>query len=354
MIKIATRYIGWHVCKMILLILLILAALQLVMGFVGDLSQIGKGSYSFLLAIYCLLLALPMQLYALFSVVAFLGVVLSLGLLIQRNELVVFRASGLSLYRLLGIVLRTVFLLLVVVTYCGEWVAPNLNKQAVTLKQHALYRAGTLVHHYWWKNDDQFYFIRAARNETHVTGLGVIQLPQVGEGAGVSYAATAVKHGNDWLAPHEVETKLEPTKVAVLQLKNQSIPAKLHIASSQVARHAVNQESVFNLRQVIKERKLEGRSVGRFQVAYWGRQLQPIATLVLVLLGVPIVFTQIRRSTGGSRLLIGIAIGFIFYLINQLLAPIGVLLLWPPALVVLLPILVFLVIGIILMQRVSR
>ena len=147
MIKICTRYIGWNVCRMIVLILLILAALQFVMGFVGDLSQIGKGGFTFFLSMYCLLLALPMQLYALFSVVAFLGTVLSLGLLVQRNELVVFRASGLSLYRLLSIVLRAVFVLLILVTICGEWIAPKLNKMSVALKQEAIYKPSELFYH---------------------------------------------------------------------------------------------------------------------------------------------------------------------------------------------------------------
>jgi lipopolysaccharide export LptBFGC system permease protein LptF len=48
------------------------------------------------------------------------------------------------------------------------------------------------------------------------------------------------------------------------------------------------------------------------------------------------------------------AIGFGFYLLNQLLAPIGMLLIWPPAWIVTLPIVVFLIVGLILMQKVSR
>jgi lipopolysaccharide export system permease protein len=339
---------------MICLILLILAALQFVMGFVGDLSLIGKGSFSLWLSLYCLLLGLPMQLYTLFSVVAFLGTVLSLGMLVQNNELVVFRASGLSFYRLLGIVLRAVFILLIMVTACGEFIAPNLNKMAVAIKQQAIYSPSELINHYWWKNGNRFYYIDHAKDGQHVAGLQTLNLQEKTEGASVNYAKFAVKKGEVWLSPDEVTTRLEKNTSKTEVLHNQKIAAKLHIHTSQVERHEVNQESVFTLKKMIQERKKEGRSVAQFQVTYWGRQLQPIATLVLVLLGVPLVFTQMKRTTGGSRLLMGLAIGFSFYLINQLLAPIGVLLMWPPACVVLLPIAVFFFIGFYLMQRVSR
>lgn len=353
MIKISTRYIGWSVCKMILLVLFIVAVLQYVMGFVGDLGHIGHGSYTIFRSMYCLALALPMHMYGLFSVIAFLGTVLSLGLLVQRNELVVFRASGLSLYRLLGIVLRTVFILLVLVTFVGECVAPHLNKIAVTLKQESLYKPSKLVHHYWWKNDNKFYFTEHAKDNTHIAGLVTLNLPRKGQEAAITYAETAEKNGNNWLARNEMATQLKKGESTIALLHNKMIPALIHINSSQPARHAVDQESVFNLKHVIKERQEEGRSIGRFLVAYWSRELQPLGTLVLVLLGVPLVFTQMKRSTGGSRLLMGIGIGFVFYLLNQLLAPVGVLMRWPPALVVLLPIAAFLLLGLYLMKRVS-
>jgi lipopolysaccharide export system permease protein len=275
-------------------------------------------------------------------------------LLVQNNELVVFRASGLSLYRLLSIVLRTVFFLLIAVSYCGEWIAPDLNKKSVELKQRALYQASDLVHHYWWKNKDTFYFIDHAENETTVVGLGSIDLPIHSDAAQISYAPSATKIGDDWLIRNETATEFKENNSFVFDRHNKIVPAKLNINASQVARHEVNQESVFNLKKVIEERKQEGQPIGPFQIAYWGRELQPLATLVLVLLGVPIVFTEIRRSTTGSRLLLGMAIGFGFYLLNQLLAPIGMLLIWPPAWIVTLPIVVFLIVGLILMQKVSR
>lgn len=354
MLRISTRHIGWSVCRMILLIFFILAALQFVMGFVGDLSSIGKGSYTFLLSLYCLILSLPMQLYSLFSVVAFLGVVLSLGLLVQRNELVVYRASGLSLYRLLSIVMLAVLTLLIVVTCMGELLAPRLNKLAVSLKQQALYHPSQLVHHFWWQDKNRLYFIRSAEKHNTVSDLVSLDMHRSGKAAKMTYAKTAEKQGNNWAAKDTSVTELRQQLSQSNHLYNATIPDKLHVNSSQIARHQVNQESVFNLKQVIDERKKEGRSFARFQVAYWGRELQPVATLVLVLLGVPLVFTQLRRSSGASRLLIGITIGFTFYLINQLLAPVGVLLQWPPTLVVLLPITVFLAIGLYFMRRVSH
>lgn len=352
MVRISTRYIGWQICKMILLILFIFACLQFILQFVADLSHIGHGRYTFAHSLACIALALPMQLYTLFSVIAFLGTVLGLGLMVQRNELVVFRASGLSLHSLLLIVLQSVAILVVAITLVGEIFAPKLNQLSVSLKQSALFDASQLEQHYWWKNQqDHYYFIRSTDHGDHVYGLGSLNVPLDKSGASMAFAEKADKSQNNWLTPKQTVTQVNEDHSDSYVLTNAKIPARIHITASKVARHAVDEESLLSLHQTIKERDEEGRSIGRFQMAYWSRLLQPLATLVLVVLGVPIVFSQSRRSTSSYRLLLGIAIGFSFYLINQLLAPVGVLMGWPPMIVVALPIVIYLWVAVHLLKQ---
>ena len=353
MLSIASRYIGWSVCRMILIVTLIVAVIQFILGFVGDLSHIGHGTYTFSKSLLVVLLQIPMQVYALFSVLAFLGAVLSLGMMIQRNELVVFRASGLSLYRLLRIVLQSVFLLTLVVGIIGETLAPRLNAMAVSIKQTALYKPSELVNHYWQKSGEDIYFIREATAADDVKGLVSLSFPLKNKATSMTYAPVAQKWSDHWHAFKNQTTTINKGLIAISHKKDLIVPLHFRIASSQAARHAVDQESVVSLQREMKHRRSEGKSIARYQVAFWARALQPISTLVLVLLSVPIVFSQVRRSTGGSRLLVGLSIGFLFYLINQLIAPVGVLLGWSPIVIVALPISLFLLVGVLLLKRES-
>jgi lipopolysaccharide export system permease protein len=85
-----------------------------------------------------------------------------------------------------------------------------------------------------------------------------------------------------------------------------------------------------------------------YQLSFWQRVLQPVASLVMMFLAVPFVFGSLRSMTTSLRLLAGIIVGFAFYLCNQLFPPLSQVLHFPPYLAAMLPLLVFTVIGMVL------
>jgi len=71
----------------------------------------------------------------------------------------------------------------------------------------------------------------------------------------------------------------------------------------------------------------------------------------MINLSVLFVFGALRSVTMGLRILMGVVLGFSFYMFNQLFGPISLVYQFPPVLAAATPILIFLVIFIVLLIR---
>ena len=74
-----------------------------------------------------------------------MGSLLGIGGLASTNELVAFRTSGVSRFRLALAGLAGVILITIPVMVIGEWVAPDAEQQARAFRLSEISRAG----HHW-------------------------------------------------------------------------------------------------------------------------------------------------------------------------------------------------------------
>ena len=75
----------------------------------------------------------------------------------------------------------------------------------------------------------------------------------------------------------------------------------------------------------------------RHIVALWRKGSYPFTLLVMITLAAPIGFVQIRKGGVGAKIFLGILIGIVFFMINQLALNVGMLNNLPPWLTALLP-----------------
>jgi len=99
--KILDRYIGQVVMQTVLAVVTILAVLFGMISFANEVDKIGQADYSFTVAVIYTLLKLPLQIYQLFPLSALLGTMMGLGMLANHSELVVVRAAGVSIRRII-------------------------------------------------------------------------------------------------------------------------------------------------------------------------------------------------------------------------------------------------------------
>jgi lipopolysaccharide export system permease protein len=97
-----------------------------------------------------------------------------------------------------------------------------------------------------------------------------------------------------------------------------------------------------------------GLQASQFQLAFWQRLLQPVAIIVMLFMAVPFVLGSPRSSMLGLRILLGVVLGFVFYLSNALLGQLSIIFQFPPLLAAALPIFLFSCLGYAVLQRLTR
>jgi len=96
--------------------------------------------------------------------------------------------------------------------------------------------------------------------------------------------------------------------------------------------------SLSELYQYINALRERGQNAEHYTLALWQKLAIPLATGAMILLSLPFVFGPPRGMTVGLRITLGAVVGITFYLANQIIAYMGLLLELPPALPTLAPV----------------
>jgi lipopolysaccharide export system permease protein len=97
-----------------------------------------------------------------------------------------------------------------------------------------------------------------------------------------------------------------------------------------------------------------GQSTRVFEVAYWQKVFYPLSILVMLLLALPFAFMQTRKGGVGMRVFTGIMLGLVFFTLTALAQYLGALVTYSPILLAVAPNLVFLLIALIWLRRITR
>jgi lipopolysaccharide export system permease protein len=114
-----------------------------------------------------------------------------------------------------------------------------------------------------------------------------------------------------------------------------------------------DEQSIHSLYQLIKVKKAHHLSTRIEELLLWRRLMLPITTAVMLLLAIPFVFGSLRDSSMGAKLMAGVAIGFSYYMLNDLVVPLSLLYQLPPMLTVIMPSFIFTLIAVYLIKKAS-
>ena len=133
------RYIAGNLLQGWLLVLLVLAAVFGLIGFIQELDHTRFDYNAAAVARYTVF-NLPQQLVSLAPVVALLGSIVALANLDRSNELTIISCSGFSRSQLFGAIALPTLLLMAFLLFCMEYVTPALQQSADRERQALRYR----------------------------------------------------------------------------------------------------------------------------------------------------------------------------------------------------------------------
>lgn len=340
--NIIDRYIGKNVLVATTLALLLLIGLQSFISFIGELPYIGTKDYGLLQALIYVPMQLPTALYQYFPIAALLGVLMGLGRLASQSELIVLRAAGMSLTRITVAVLKTMLIVLIVMTVVGEWIAPQLAHEASLRKTVEMSGGQTLGTGYgtWIRDGDNFIYIGQVLPHGHLQDVTRYQFQNY-QLTRASHAVSGVYQEGQWHFSQVEQSDLSARKVTSQFLPEQTWQVTF---KPDLLRFAAVDSTKLSLPRLFKYMRYlqeNHQAADKVEFQFWQRMFQPLATLIMFCLGVPFVFGPLRNATMGLRIVTGICVGFGFYTLNQFFGPFSMVYQLPPLLAAGLPLVLF-------------
>ena len=353
--RLLDRYIGSCVIWGSGLALMVFVGLLSFTEFLDDLNSVGKGNYTVWRAIEYMLLTLPRNMYELFPMAALVGSLLGLGLLSTNRELMVIRAAGVSIGRIILSVMKTGALLMVFALLVGEVIAPfceSLGKErrSLALSDQITLRAGEGL---WIRDGTSFINIREVLPEDQMADIFIYEFDEGQELRATTYAANAFYEEDVWrlegikqslIGVDAVEKRhidqaawdsvFEPDLVDVITVKPESL-------------------SAIGLLRYLDYLRENGLSTVRYELALWGKVMSPLATGVMIFLAVPLVLGRLRDVGVGQRILVGILVGIVYHVTQQTAVQMGIVYGLTPFASAAAPTLFFLGVGIVLLKRIN-
>jgi lipopolysaccharide export system permease protein len=319
-VNILDRYLYRTVLLYTAMAMAVLLALAALVTFISQQGDIGVGSYSAADAFLFTLLNSPQQAFELLPIGALIGALMGLGHLASGSELVVTRASGVSVWRIAWPVGLAGISLAVIMFGIGEYAAPSMaqfaKREKTTLKLADVSFAGTSSA--WVKDGNRILRVQTGEVDRAFGGVSVFELDGPTRLRSIQRAARiSVADPGRW-SLHNVATsrfekdKIEGETVNELSLRSTVNPEFLGLAATEPGMLTLH--GLASYIDHLRRNNLDSRL---YQIGYWSRIARLFAVVVVTLLALPFVFGPLRTTGAGTRTVIGVLLGVVFFLIER-------------------------------------
>lgn len=350
-----SRYIAKTVILATLLVIVVVTGLAYIVDLLGELKDVGAGDYGLVQAAIHAFFMLPHDIYQFFPMLVLLGGLTGLGSLAAYQELIVMRTSGMSIWGVMRAVMGAAIVLIVIGLLLGELLAPrfyylaNQHKSAALSSGQAVETSSGM----WIHEGNNFLHIQAVMRHHHLEGVTRYQFDGKHHLLASYYVKSLDYVDGHWVLNNLVKTTFGNDKTTHLQLARATWDLTLNPNLLNVGLIEPDEMPLGQLSDYIRRLVDNRLQATDFQFSFWKRVFQPLTILVMLLLTIPFIFAAPRSVTAGWRILMGVIVGFVFYILNALLGQLSMVFQLSPFIAALLPILLFAVLGYVLMLRVS-
>ncbi|HZF17585.1 MAG TPA: LPS export ABC transporter permease LptG [Steroidobacteraceae bacterium] len=316
------RYLARTVLVYTALVMGVLMTLGALFVFIGQQDDIGVGAYTAADAFVYSLLSMPQQFFELLPIGSLLGSLLGLGLLARSSEIIVIRASGVSLGRMSAAVLAAGFILVVVGVIVGEYVGPATQQYARQYKVFSKFADFSVAGSgsAWVKDGNNIVQLDRQTGDAMFGGVSLFRFSSDKRLAAVGRASTAiVGAGERWQFEGYAETAFVDGGTRVSRERQRTFETHVSPEFLGLAVILPNQMRTLQLARYLghlRENQLDTRQI---EFALWARIARTLSIAVIVLLALPFCFGSMRSAGSGAKTVIGVLIGIGFYLLQRTL-----------------------------------
>ncbi|MDE2421245.1 MAG: LPS export ABC transporter permease LptG [Gammaproteobacteria bacterium] len=314
------RHVSQATFAAMLGVILILLTVQMLFVFLGQLGDL-NAHYRIGSALYFVFLQIPENLYAILPIGALIGAVVGLGSLATNSELIVMRAAGVSVWRIVAWVLRPALIFGLLAVALSQWLIPPANLASTAVRNGV--KQDTAVRGYWHKEGQEFSFISYANDSGELGPTKAFQfddhqvMVNSWESPSGSYQGSA-SQGNAsqsaWILQTVTSAQILPSGQSkpvhtVNQVWNVNLKPKL-LAAATTEPDELSPSQLF---KYVRSVSLDNAgTTNDYKLAFWQKVLAPLGLLSLVVLACSFVFGSLRNRSMGYRVVIALMVGLGF------------------------------------------
>ncbi|MGB1580423.1 MAG: LPS export ABC transporter permease LptG [Nevskiales bacterium] len=354
MIRTLDLYVMRSIAVPTCLVAFTLLVISSIMALVDELETAERIGYGLGVTLQFVVLNLPAAIYQLAPTTMLLGALLGLGALANGSELVVMRASGISIKRIgtataFGGVLFAAF-----VFFLGDWLVPLSNETAYDLRTEARYAGqrhsdGGL----WLREGNHYIHIEETYAGSHLGRLHKYDFDKNNRLTGTMVADSAVYSPEGWQLSNVRESIVEKQRISTRHSASRLWDVNLDpglLRLSSVQAESLTAAGLWDYAHYLERNGLDSED---YEVALWRKIAMPITIVVMSLLAIPFVVGSLRSSGAGQRLFVGILLGIGFFLMNEIVGSSGQVYGLQPWATAMLPTLILAVVTLFALDRIN-
>jgi len=351
------RYLARQIYAAVGFVLVGFLALFAFFDLISELGDLGRGNYHLKEVFTVVALSMPSHAYELFPVVVLIGTLYVLAHLASNSEYTVMRASGLSPARAALALAKVGVAFLIATFVIGEWVAPASEEAGRKVRQRAMSTliGQDLMSGLWFKDEGAFINVRAALQADHLEGVLIYDFDADNRLRQLTAAQTADYAGKGmWKLTEVTETRFSADGPRTARHDETEWRSRVSPALLDALVVRPDRMSAWALHKYTEHLVGNRQKAERYEIALWKKLFYPLATLVMMALALPFAYMQARAGMVGVKVFLGIMLGILFHMLNNLFSHIGLLQNWPPVAAAAVPSAAFLLSALLMMWWVER
>ena len=324
------RYIGASIVRSFVLVILVLLPLFSFLDLIQQLDDVGTGRFGLADAFLFEFLMLPQRGLDFLPFAALMGCAIGLGLLAHHGELIAMQATGISVARIALAVVKTGALLMLLAAVLDEFVVSPLHQYAVQRRSLAISDTQVLQHEegFWIHYGDRFVNIGEVLHGRLPATIDIFEVDaQNGLRAFIHANRADISDPERWRL-REVVLKHFRDDGQIITQPLPEISWESYLTSEQIGllELAPRTLSPSQLYRYIRYLESSAQKTDRYELAFWQKLTLPFATGAMILLAIPFAFGSPRATSLGKRIILAIAVGVGFQILNQVAANLGLIL----------------------------
>lgn len=323
--NILDRYIIKTIVVSTLLFLLVVVSLYGFIALSDAFKSIGRNTFTTSDAFYYTLLTMPRRIYELYPFSVLLGAMMGLGALNSNSELVVIRAAGISIARIIFSVMKAGFILALLMFIWGEYIVPITENMAENYFMKQVHGASSIraKETTWVRDNNSFTKISAITPNKELLDMTIFTFNDDKTLKVTTHAEKAQFNGENWILTNIQQTFISKEKIVSHKLDQAVWPTQLKMELVDVIISRLEFLPAQGLYQYASYLDNNGLDSKQYWMAFWSKVIAPFSIAAMLLFAVPFMFDSSRTNNAGNRLMIGVFIGIIFTITNKISAQFG-------------------------------